>query len=80
MLEIKDLTCGYDKRFHLNGINLAVSDNGSGFELEGNMDDLPRNGKLGLMGIKERVWLLGGTIEVNSEPGQGTTLHIHVPV
>jgi len=65
--------------FTANGINLTVSDNGSGFELEGNMDDLPRNGKLGLMGIKERVWLLGGTIEVNSEPGQGTTLHIHVP-
>ena len=28
MLEIKDLTCGYDKRFHLNGINLTVEEGG----------------------------------------------------
>lgn len=28
MLEIKDLTCGYDKRFHLKGINLAIEEGG----------------------------------------------------
>ena len=28
MLEIKDLTCGYDKRFHLDGINLAIKEGG----------------------------------------------------
>ena len=34
MLEIKDLTCGYDKRFHLRGINLAIEE-GSFFGIIG---------------------------------------------
>lgn len=65
--------------FNGSGIKLAVSDNGRGFELQGSMDDLPRIGQLGLMGMQERVWLLGGTIEVNSEPGRGTMLKVDVP-
>jgi len=31
------------------------------------------------MGMQERVWLLGGSIEVNSEPGKGTELKVDVP-
>ncbi|MGD9142893.1 MAG: PAS domain S-box protein [Dehalococcoidia bacterium] len=65
--------------FHDSGIILIVGDNGKGFELEGSMDDLPRIGQLGLMGMQERVWLLGGSIEVNSRPGKGTTLKVEVP-
>jgi signal transduction histidine kinase len=65
--------------FNESGIILTVSDNGKGFELEGSMDDLPRIGQLGLMGMQERVWLLGGSIDVNSQPGKGTTLKVEVP-
>jgi two-component system sensor histidine kinase DegS len=60
-------------------IKLTVRDNGRGFELKGSMDDLPRIGQLGLMGMQERVWLLGGSIEVNSKPGKGTTLLVDAP-
>ena len=28
LLEIKGLTCGYDKRFHLNGIDLSIEEGG----------------------------------------------------
>jgi len=65
--------------FTESAIKLTVSDNGKGFELQGSMDDLPRIGQLGLMGMQERVWLLGGSIEVNSEPGKGTELKVDVP-
>lgn len=65
--------------FTESGIRLTVSDNGLGFELKGSMDNLPRIGQLGLMGMQERVWLLGGTIDVNSKPGEGTTLMVEVP-
>lgn len=65
--------------FNGNGIKITVRDNGKGFELQGSMDDLPRIGQLGLMGMQERVWLLGGSIEVKPELGKGTTLKVEVP-
>ncbi|HEY97573.1 MAG TPA: PAS domain-containing protein [Dehalococcoidia bacterium] len=65
--------------FNGKGIKITVSDNGKGFELRGSMDDLPRIGQLGLMGMQERVWLLGGSIDVDSKPGRGTTLEVEVP-
>jgi len=60
-------------------IKVTISDNGRGFELSGRVDDLPRSGKLGLAGIQERARLLGGTLEVKSTPGKGTTLIVEVP-
>jgi len=58
---------------------VTISDNGLGFELPGRVDDLPRSGKLGLAGMQERARLLGGTIEVQSTLGEGTTLILEVP-
>ena len=62
-----------------NGIRLKVEDNGKGFKLQDSMDNLPRSGKLGLMGMQERVWLLGGTIEFDSTPRIGTSIEVVVP-
>jgi signal transduction histidine kinase len=59
----------YQKR----GINLSVADNGRGIE-----DTLQSEG-LGLMGIKERLALLGGKLEVHSQKGRGTKLVARVP-
>ena len=36
--------------------------------------------RLGLLGIRERVQLLGGTLEIESAPGRGTTLFAHIPI
>ena len=58
---------------------VTISDNGRGFELSRSVDDLPRSGKLGLAGMHERAWLLGGTIKVKSTLGKGTTLIVEVP-
>jgi PAS domain S-box-containing protein len=60
-------------------VKLTISDNGRGFELPGGVDDFPRSGKLGLAGMQERAQLLGGTLEVRSTPGKGTTLIVEVP-
>jgi signal transduction histidine kinase len=59
-------------------VKVTITDNGRGFTLSGNVDDLPRSGKLGLAGMHERVRLLGGIIEVKSELGKGTTLIVEV--
>jgi len=60
-------------------VKVTISDNGQGFELSGEVDDLPRSGKLGLAGMQERARLLGGTLEVKSTLGEGTTLVVEVP-
>jgi two-component system sensor histidine kinase DegS len=60
-------------------VKLTISDNGRGFELRGGVDDFPRSGKLGLAGMQERAQLLGGTLEVRSTLGKGTTLIVEVP-
>jgi PAS domain S-box-containing protein len=55
---------------------LQVRDDGQGFE-----PDAPRKPySLGLMGLRERTQLLKGTIRVESRPGQGTCIHVHIPV
>jgi PAS domain S-box-containing protein len=59
-------------------VRVTISDNGRGFELSVGVDDLPRSGKLGLAGMRERARLLGGTLKVESTPGRGTTLIIEV--
>jgi len=60
-------------------INISVADNGKGFKLAGDVGDLPRDGRLGLMGMKERVNLLGGELAITSEPSQGTHVLIQLP-
>jgi two-component system, NarL family, sensor histidine kinase DegS len=60
------------------GIDLTVRDNGNGFTPPDDIGDLARSGKLGLMGMKERVWLLGGKIKFSSVPGRGTALTVHI--
>lgn len=60
-------------------VKVAIADDGRGFELAGRVDDLPRSGKLGLAGMQERARLLGGSLEVKSAPGQGTTIIVEVP-
>jgi PAS domain S-box-containing protein len=58
---------------------IAISDNGKGFAFSGSVDDLFRDGKLGLAGMHERARLLGGTVKVQSEPGKGTEVTVEIP-
>jgi PAS domain S-box-containing protein len=55
------------------GIRLNVWDNGKGFS--------DANGKktFGLLGMRERVTMLGGTLEIDSRPGQGTRIDCWLP-
>jgi two-component system, NarL family, sensor histidine kinase DevS len=52
-----------------------VEDDGVGFE-----PGRPRAGGLGLVGMRERVSLLGGRLAVESRPGAGTTFVAEVPL
>jgi two-component system sensor histidine kinase DegS len=60
-------------------VRLTVRDNGQGFELPDQLGDLARTaGKLGLTGMQERAQLVGGTVTVHSEPGQGTAIVLEI--
>ena len=58
-----------------DGISVVVEDDGRGFEAHDVRDDA-----LGVVGMRERVALVGGTLEVESAPGAGTTVAAYVPV
>jgi two-component system sensor histidine kinase UhpB len=57
-------------------IDLAIHDNGRGITDE----EIQRHGSLGLLGMKERVSILGGSLEVVGRPGEGTTLAVQIPM
>jgi len=59
---------------------LTVKDNGKGFELPKRVGDLASTGKLGLAGMQERAQLIGGKLTLHSEPGEGTTVTVEVPI
>ena len=59
-----------------NGLKLSINDDGIGFD-----PARDRNGKsLGHASMRERVLLLGGKIEIVSEPGHGTTIEAWIPL
>jgi two-component system NarL family sensor kinase len=54
---------------------LRLEDDGRGFD----PSTIPRD-RFGLMGLNERVRLLGGRLRLQTEPGAGTRLEVEVPV
>ena len=59
-------------------IRLSITDDGAGFTPAKNISDLARLSKLGLLGMKERAELVGGSFEVQSNPGEGTRIKVAV--
>ncbi len=57
-------------------VKVVVSDTGSGFDLT----QASNGTTLGLVGMRERVELLGGTFIITTEPGQGTVVEATVPL
>jgi signal transduction histidine kinase len=61
-------------RARRSAIEIELSDDGVGFE-----PSLAREG-FGLVGMRERAGLLGGTLEIDSTKGSGTRLHASIPL
>jgi two-component system, NarL family, sensor histidine kinase YdfH len=54
---------------------ISIKDNGRGFD----SNHIPA-GHYGILGIRERINLIGGKLEIESSPGVGTTLTINIPL
>lgn len=59
---------------------LIVEDDGVGFDVRGLMGRPPYDGNLGLLGMRERASLVGGTLTIESTPGTGTAVFAEMPV
>ena len=64
--------------WNLKKVTCRIRDDGVGFDTNA-FNDYASN-HLGLLGMKERVFLLKGTIEIISSPGQGTDIKITIPL
>jgi two-component system, NarL family, sensor histidine kinase YdfH len=58
-----------------NGLEIEICDDGIGFE-----PDAVEAGHYGLLGMRERLRLAGGSLQVHSTPGKGTCILIHIPL
>jgi signal transduction histidine kinase len=70
--EVKILVSNQDTE-----VSVSIRDNGVGFDAE---RLFPTSGSgMGLLNIKERVDMLGGKVEIISQPRKGTTININIP-
>ncbi len=59
-----------------NQVCMTIQDNGKSFSLEKTL----RGKRLGLLGMRERLEMVGGSFAVESAPGQGTSIKAQIPL
>ena len=69
-----DVKVSLDRNDH--SITLSIIDNGIGF----NATNVDRGNTLGIVGMRERAGIIGGKLEINTVPGNGTNILVTVPV
>lgn len=63
---------------HDGSVSVEITDNGVGFQTE-TVALAKRRKRLGLLGMRERAEMIGGTFTVISAPGKGTTVRVEIP-
>lgn len=66
--------------FERERVHLVVRDDGHGLESVPSASDLLDAGKLGLVGMQERVRLIGGRVELRTRADEGTTVDVAAPI
>ena len=64
---------------HVDGIVLRVTDDGVGFDPVIPIERPRSNGGLGLIGMRERLLGIGGTLRIDAAPGRGTVVEASIP-
>jgi PAS domain S-box-containing protein len=62
-----------------NRLQAIIEDNGRGFDAEALIGAPVKDRRLGLLGMQERIALVGGSLNLESTPGFGTTLFVRIP-
>ena len=61
-----------------DSICMKIKDDGKSFQVD-RMLNAKKNKRLGLLGMRERVEMVGGSFRVESAPGKGTTIRAQIP-
>ncbi|MDR8394551.1 ATP-binding protein [Aliifodinibius sp. S!AR15-10] len=67
-------------RRQTNKIQITVEDTGVGFGINGEKPSPTKEGGFGLFNVQERIDLLGGSLEIESQPGEGTKAILYAPL
>lgn len=62
------------------GLKLVIRDNGGGFDVKEALERASRGESFGLLGMQERLELLGGKLKISSTPDKGTKIEAVFPV
>ncbi len=59
---------------------VSVRDNGVGFDVKAVTSRYDERGSLGMLNMEERAKIVDGTLSISSQPGQGTTVTLELPL
>jgi signal transduction histidine kinase len=57
-----------------------IEDNGCGFDVDTITKNPAKDQRLGILGMEERVALVGGQLTLESTPGLGTSVYVRIPI
>jgi two-component system NarL family sensor kinase len=61
-------------------LEMSVTDNGRGFDFQDALERAHSEKRFGLLGMQERAYLMGGVLETETSPGEGTALRVILPL
>ncbi len=61
-------------------LHLVIRDDGIGFNVLETMQSINQGSSLGLLGMRERLMLVKGKLDIHSNPGSGTEIHARIPI
>ena len=67
-------------KFDLEYASVEVIDDGQGFDLAGALSDKVAKSSIGLITMRERAEMLGGRMDVDTAPGNGTKIFVTLPI
>jgi two-component system sensor histidine kinase DegS len=65
-------------QFTVEYLKMTIEDNGQGFNRLKRIDKYAAKGKLGIIGMRQRINFIGGTLQIRSKLGKGTRLAVKV--
>lgn len=61
-------------------VSVIIEDDGCGFDVDSVMKNPAKEQRLGLLGMEERLALVGGSLTIESTPGMGTSVYVRIPI